>query len=198
MKKIMYLGAMLVLTMCVSNAFAQDAMPPETKSTTSMKKNADSKFMMTAATSGMNEVALSNTAVSKSTNEEVKQFAQKMIDDHTAAGDELKTLASGKSVMLPAEADAKHMAANTKLQTLSGNDFDMEYIKWMVKDHEKAVALFTKESTGGKDEEAKAWAAKTLPTLQGHLDMAKSMMAKMSGMKSDSKMTDKKMDGMNH
>ena len=191
MKKMIYLGAVLVLTMCVSNGFAQDTT---TNSNNTMKsdkmsssKNPDSKFMMMLATGGMNEIGLSQTALSKSTNDEVKQYAQKMIDDHTAVGDELKTLAASKNVTLPMEMDAKHKAMNDKLSAMSGMEFDMMYLKAMVKDHEKTVALLQKESNGGKDAEAKAFAAKTLPAVQGHLDMAKQMMSKMSSMKSDAK-----------
>lgn len=170
------------------SAFAQDTTTTTTPKTDdkmmmSGKKNPDSKFMMTLATGGMNEITLSQTALAKSTNEEVKTFAQKMVDDHTAAGDELKALAATKNVMLPMEPDSKHKAINTKLQTMTGSGFDMEYVKTMVKDHEATVALLQKESTNGKDAEAKAFAAKLLPTVQGHLDMAKTMMNGMSGKK---------------
>lgn len=254
MKKLTYLCMVMVLTVCVSNTFAQDTtaptpqmtptpqatpMPevttpdptqptttttrpttttqpetmqpemtkPETTKTDakmnaktddkmmSGKKNPDSKFMMTLATGGMNEIGLSQTAVSKSTNEEVKKYAQMMIDDHTKAGEELKTLAASKSVMLPMEMDAKHKAMNEKLSAMSGSDFDKEYVKAMVKDHEKTVALLQKEADKGKDAEAKAFAAQLLPTVQGHLEMAKTMMTGMSGTKAETK-TETKMNGM--
>lgn len=189
LKKMFCLGA---VTLAFSmSALAQDsttnasgAMKTQDSMKMSGKKNPDSKFMMTLATGGMNEITLSQTAVSKSANEEVKSYAQKMIDDHTMAGEELKTLAASKNVSLPMEADAKHMAMKTKLEAMSGDKFDMEYLKAMVKDHEKTVALLQKESTGGKDEEAKAFAAKMLPTVQEHLDMARTMMTSMSGKKS--------------
>lgn len=193
LKKMFYFGAIaVVFTM---SAFAQDTMNSDSsmksdKKMMSGKKNPDSKFMMTLATGGMNEITLSQTAVSKSTNDEVKSYAQKMIDDHTMAGDELKTLAASKNVSLPMEADSKHMSMNTKLQGMSGSSFDMEYIKAMVKDHEATVALLQKESSSGKDAEAKAFAAKLLPTVQGHLDMARTMMSGMSG-KKDMKMMEK-------
>lgn len=151
------------------------------------KKSPDSKFMMTLAIGGMNEITLSQTALAKSSNEEVKTFAQQMIDDHTKAGDELKALAATKNVSLPMQPDSKHQAINTKLQGMTDSKLDMEYIKTMVKDHEATVALLRKESNSGKDPEAKAFAAKLLPTVQGHLDMAKSMMNGMSG-KKDMKM----------
>lgn len=184
MKKTFYLGAALAMALTAgSGAMAQDTNmnSSNNKMQTSMNKNADSKFMMMLATGGMNEIGLSQTALSKSTNDEVKQFAQKMIDDHTAAGDELKSLAATKMVSLPMQMDSKHMEMNTKLSAMSGMDFDMMYIKTMVKDHEKTVSMLQKEANSGKDADAKALAAKLLPTVQGHLDMARSMMMKMSG-----------------
>lgn len=180
-----YLGAFLVLTMCVLNGFAQDMMKSDSK----MKPNPDSKFMMMLATGGMNEIGLSQTALSKSTNDDVKQFAQKMVDDHTAAGDELKSLAMSKSVTLPMEMDAKHKAMNSKLMGMSGSAFDAAYIKGLVSDHEKTVAMLQKEASSGKDADAKALAAKLLPTVQGHLDMARNLMSKMMNSKSDGKMS---------
>ena len=180
MKKLIYLCCLIALTFGVSAVRAQDTTTGNTN-TSSTKKNPDSKFMMTLATGGMNEIGLSNTALSKSTNDNVKQFAQKMVDDHTQAGNDLKSLASSKNVTLPMDMDAKHKSENAKLSSLSGSAFDMEYMKTMVKDHEMTVALLQKESTGGKDPDAKALAAKLLPIVQGHLDMAKSMMSQMSG-----------------
>lgn len=193
MKKFMYLAAILVLTMCASNGFAQNTTNSEGKMQMSGKKSSDSKFMMMAATSDMNEIGLSQQALSKSANEEVKRMAQQMIDDHTKSSDELKPIAMSKNVMLPTEMDSKHKSAMEKMSSMSGMEFDMAYVKMMVKDHEKAVSMFQKESETGKDAEAKAFAAKTLPVLQGHLEMARKMMAMMSG---DKKMDSNKMSGM--
>ena len=199
MKKIILYGALLSLTLFVTSGLAQDDTMnsgSKTMKSDSKKSNADSKFMMMAATSGMNEIGLSNQALTKSSNDDVKQFAQKMIDDHTAAGDELKTLAADKNVALPSEMDAKHKAEMQKMSAATGNAFDMQYIKTMVADHEQAVAMFQKEADNGKDADAKAFAAKTLPTLKEHLEMAKSLMSKMSGGKMDKKMNNKN-SGMN-
>ena len=183
MKKTILLGTMLVLSIGVTGVMAQDNMGSSDKMSMKMKANADSKFMMTLATGGMNEIGLSQTALSKSTNDDVKQYAQKMIDDHTMAGDELKSLAESKNVTLPMAMDSKHMALNQKLSAMSGSSFDMDYLKAMVSDHEKTVALLQKEASSGKDADAKAFASKLLPTVQGHLEMAKSMMSSMSGKK---------------
>lgn len=195
MKKMFYLSAVLSLAMGVTAASvsAQNTTTStNTMTKTEMKANPDSKFMMMLATGGMNEIGLSQTALSKTTNDDVKQFAQKMVDDHTAAGEELKSLASTKGVTLPMAMDAKHMEVNTKLSAMSGMDFDMLYMKTMVKDHEKTVSMLQKEANSGKDADAKALAAKLLPTVQGHLDMARGMVSKMSG----KPMKDGKMSGM--
>ncbi len=200
MKKMIYTGVILALMMCVSNGFAQNTtnsnnntQNSNSNTQTSGKKNSDSKFMMAAATSDMNEIGLSQQALSKSTNEEVKKLAQMMIDDHTKSSEELKPIAASKGVTLPAEMDSKHKSAMEKMSAMSGMEFDMAYVKMMVKDHEKAVALHQKEANSGKDAEAKAFAAKTLPVVQMHLDMSRSMMTKMSG---DNKTANNKMNGM--
>lgn len=203
MKKMIYLGVVLASTAFASTGLAQDTntsggmMKSDDKMMMSGKKNADSKFMMAAATSDMNEIGLSNVALQKSQNEEVKKMAQMMIDDHTKSSEELKPLAMSKGVMLPASMDAKHQAMSTKMSNMSGMAFDMMYVKAMVDDHKKAVALFQKESTNGKDAEAKAFAIKTLPVIQGHLTMAQSMMTMMKGgMKNGDTMSGGKMSGM--
>ncbi len=174
MKKVMYLGLIVAFAALTSTVFAQDMMKPDNKM--SSKNSADSKFMMMAATGGQNEISLSEQALSKSSNEDVKKYAQTMIDDHTKAGDELKEVTMSKNVTLPTEPDAKHKAAAAKMSAMSGDAFDKEYIKMMVKDHEKTVAMFQKEINSGKDADAKAFAEKTLPVIQGHLEMARSMM----------------------
>jgi putative membrane protein len=68
-----------------------------------------------------------------------------------------------------------------KLSKMKGAAFDRAYMAHMVTAHQQAVALFQKETSGGKDPEAKAWAAKILPTLQEHLKMARGLNAKVAG-----------------
>lgn len=141
---------------------------------TAQAANQDS-FWAEAARGGMAEVALSNIALEKTQNEQVRQFAQQMVTDHTAVNTELMSLAASKSETLPTDMDPKATAAATKLNGLTGSAFDREYLKTMVKDHEKAVKLYERQSERGTDADAKAFAAKTLPALQGHLQMARSM-----------------------
>ena len=135
---------------------------------------ADSAFAMKAAQGGMAEVKLGQLATEKGSSQTVKDFGQKMVDDHGKANNELKQLASQKSWTLPTDISAKDQATYDRLSKLSGAQFDKEYMADMVKDHKADVAEFQREADRGTDPDLKAWAAKTLPTLQQHLSMAQS------------------------
>ena len=161
-----------------------------------MLSSGDRKFMMTAAQGGMAEVEMARVALERASSEEVKAYAQRMIDDHTKANEELMGIAQAKGVTLPAGPDAKHMAMLTKMRALSGAAFDREYVMMAGrKDHEKMEKLFRDESTKGKDADVKAFAAKTLPVVREHLSMARMLNDKMMGMKMNSNSGN--MGGMN-
>ncbi|HUR35680.1 MAG TPA: DUF4142 domain-containing protein [Vicinamibacterales bacterium] len=133
---------------------------------------ADHAFVMDAAMGSAAEVELGNLAADKAQGEAVKDFAKRMVADHGRASDELKTLAQTRNLSLPADVGARHKATKDRLSRLSGAAFDRAYMQQMVADHRKDVLAFQKESKTGKDGDVKAWAAKTLPTLQEHLKMA--------------------------
>ncbi len=141
----------------------------------------DHDFIMDAAMGGMMEVELGRVAAQKGMSDAVKQFGQRMVDDHSQANSELMSLASSKGITLPTELDAKHRAQVTKFSTMSGAELDREYTKMMVSDHRKDVSEFEKESTRGTDADLKAFASKTLPTLQEHLRMAEALPGAKSG-----------------
>ena len=142
---------------------------------------ADKTFMMKAARGGMAEVELGRLATEKASSADVKQFGQRMVDDHGKANDELKGLASQKNVTLPADLDAKHKATRDRLSKLSGAAFDKAYMADMVADHNADVAEFARVSKRAKDADVKAFAAKTLPTLQEHQRLAKEVAGKVGG-----------------
>ena len=139
----------------------------------------DLAFMNDAAPGGMAEVELGKMAASKAQNAEVKAFGQKMVEDHSKAGEELKQLAAQKKVMLPPDVLPAHKQLMEKLSKLSGADFDKEYVAAMVEAHEKDVAAFENVSKTAADADVKAFATKTLPTLKMHLEMIKAMAGKM-------------------
>lgn len=139
----------------------------------------DLAFMNDAAPGGMAEVELGKLAASKTQNAEVKAFAQKMVEDHSKAGEELKSLATQKKVTLPPDVMPTHKELMDKLSKLSGADFDKGYVQAMVEAHEKDVAAFENVSKTAADTDVKAFATKTLPTLKMHLEMIKGMAGKM-------------------
>jgi putative membrane protein len=126
-------------------------------------------------------------AQQKASSDQVKQFGARMVDDHSKANDELKQIASAKGITLPTDLDAKHKAKMDKMQKLSGAQFDRAYMDDMLSDHKHDVADFKKEASSGKDSELKAFAAKTLPTLEDHLKMAQSTHAAVKGSKTASR-----------
>jgi len=124
---------------------------------------------------GLHEVALGKLAVEKGSSDAVKQFGQKMIDDHVKANDELKQIAAGGGVNLPDALDSKHQSRVDKVAKLSGAEFDKAYIKDQLKYHQQNVKEFQQEAQYGSVAEVKNLASKALPTLQQHLELAKDL-----------------------
>jgi len=137
--------------------------------------DSDRQFLMQAASSGMAEVQLGQLATQRAASAEVKQFGQRMVNDHSKANKELMALAQAKNIAVTKELDQKHQAIADKLSTLQGAAFDHAYMAGQVADHEQAVTLFTTAAEDSHDTEVKAFAAKTLPTLQEHLHLARQL-----------------------
>lgn len=135
----------------------------------------DHKFVMEAAMGGLMEVELGRLAAQRGMSDVVKQFGQRMVDDHSKANQELMTLASTKGMTLPTALDDKHQKDVAKLSAMSGAEFDRAYARHMLKDHEKDVKDFERQSTRGGDPDIRAFATKTLPTLQEHLQMVRTL-----------------------
>jgi putative membrane protein len=165
----------------------QQQMPAQNQSTQTdagsdkMAKSSDAKFAMKAAQGGMAEVQLGQLAAQKASNPDVKAFGQQMVDDHSKANDELKSVAAKENMTLPSTLDAKDQALMTKLQGMSGADFDRTYVKAMVKDHQEDVKEFQKEADKGKDPQIKNFASQTLPVLQQHLSKIQSIQSNLGG-----------------
>ena len=132
--------------------------------------SSDSDFLKKAAKGNLTEIELGRLAARKAVNPEVKQFANRMIRDHSKAYQELKTLAASKGVDIPKSASLSEDASAAHLKMLSGKSFDEAYVKMMVEDHKEDVADFQQESQSATDPDVKNFASKTLPVLQSHLD----------------------------
>jgi putative membrane protein len=143
---------------------------------------ADRQFVLEAAAGGMAEVELGRLAASKGTDPDVKAFGQRMVDDHSKANDKLKAIATEEGVTLPTALKGEMKAMHAKLSKASGAAFDKMYMSHMVKDHQKDVKEFEKESSSGKDMDVKQFATDTLPTLREHLQMAQTTATKVGAM----------------
>lgn len=136
----------------------------------------DKTFMMKAADAGSTEIAASKIASTKSVAPAVKTFADTMVTEHTKVADELKTLATSKSVTLSDTPSKAHESEIKKLDGLDGKKFDKEYAKKIgVAAHKDTVKLFKEASTKASDPDVKAFAVKTLPGLEHHLQMAEEL-----------------------
>jgi putative membrane protein len=177
----------------LSWAVAQKTRTPNSKS---MLNKADRTFVTKAANGGMFEVESSQLALKQASSDGVKQFAQRMVDDHAKANDELKQIAQSKGITLPAETDSYHKGVLNKLSNLHGAAFDRTYIKAQREAHKAAVSLFRSEAGKGAEADFKSFASKTLPTLEEHSRMALALSG--TGSKGMEKMKSGKMTGNGH
>ena len=152
--------------------------------TGAMVSRDDSKIMTDLAHANIAEIETGKLALEKSQNEQVRKFAQHMIDEHTSALKELQTLALAKGVTLPDGTDLKHKTMATALKVMSGNSFDTQYMKRAgVGDHQQTIELLQKTQKNAKDPELKATATKMLPTVREHLKRAQEDVVAVSAKK---------------
>ena len=159
-------------------AFGQTQTPPPRSGApagNTQSANPDRSFAQQAAAAGAAEVEAGKLAGDRASGEQVKSFARTMVNDHTAANDQLESIARGKGITLSKTPDKAHQDEMKKLSGMNGAAFDRAYVEGQLADHREAVALFERESRSGKDPELKRFAADTLPKLQGHLSMAENL-----------------------
>jgi putative membrane protein len=146
---------------------AAEAQTTPTLSTT------DTTFINMAAIAGNEEVIAGQFAQTRAASPAVRRFATRMVTDHTAIDQDLMALAQSKGITPTTAPDQARVDMMAQLQKLRGHAFDRTYMTGQVADHEAAVSLFQNEAQNGTDPAIKAFAAKELPTLQSHLEMAR-------------------------
>jgi putative membrane protein len=165
----LYAAAFLAVALVVSGS-AQAAPSAET-------------FVKKAAVANLFEIQSSQLALQKSQNKQVKNFAQMMIDDHTKAGDQLKSTLSAANIdssTVPTTLDAKHEKIEDKLNSAPAGKFDKDYIKAQSQAHIETIVLFKSYADNGDNAALKSFALQTLPTLEKHKGEVDALMA--SGM----------------
>jgi putative membrane protein len=150
------------------------AKPDSTKTAQGTVDDRTHTFINDAALGGMAEVEISKLAKDRALNPRVQHFAEMMINDHSAANNDLKTIAREKNVTLP-DNFGKHQEHLEDLSKKNGAAFDKAYMKMMVNDHKDVVEAFEKCAESGTDPDVKTFASQKLPTLRMHLDSAKAI-----------------------
>jgi putative membrane protein len=136
-------------------------------------------FATQAATIGKAEIELGQLAIQQTQNPRVREYAQRMVNDHQTADARLQQIAGDEKLELPQSLDAEHLALKAKLSELEGAAFDREYAKAMAKEHDRAVALFESASQAPHmTAQLKEFAAATLPMLKQHMEMAHALHSK--------------------
>lgn len=138
----------------------------------------DRKLVTELAQANLAEIEAGRIAQGKTQNEQVRNFAQQMIDDHTKALQDLQQLAQAKGVTLPAETDSKHKKMAQRLSALSGDEFDRRYIAQSgVGDHKKTHSLLQRIESRAADPDIKALAGKLIPVVDQHLNTVQQLSA---------------------
>jgi putative membrane protein len=159
--------------LCCAPAFAQHHHAAGAAATMS-----DQQFINMAAQTDMLEAHLGQLAANQASRQEVKDYAQMLVSDHTADYQQLGTLAGKDGLTVPNGLDADHYKMVVPFEKLNGAAFDARYIREMIEGHTKAIAVYTKEAADAQSPDVKAYASATLPTLQKHLEGAKNLLKK--------------------
>jgi putative membrane protein len=167
------LAGVAVVALMVPAARAQDTQQPQVESDQMQVAEEDQNFVNEAAQGGLVEVRLGELAQQQAKSPEVKDFGQRMVEDHGQANDKLKEMSEQKGIELPQDLSEDGQAIYEELQQKSGAEFDEAYMDEMVSDHEGDVAAFEDYVENAKDAELRSFAEETLPTLKEHLELAK-------------------------
>lgn len=153
----------------------------EQASGTAQLRNNERQFLMDASQDSLLEIELGKLAQERGSSPDVKEYGERMVEEHSKALDKAKSTASGVNVTIPEDLQAKHKTTVDRFSKMSGEEFDRAYMQHMVRDHKKAVNLFERTSKNARNEEVKNYASEALPTLRDHLEQAQKLHMQVSG-----------------
>ena len=163
---------MIIALIAVAGIFTAGCQSMGGGDKSSALSKSDQKFLTASAQDSISEVAVSEMAVKKATNPQVKAFAQRMVADHTAMNDEMKSMARQKGVSIPKRPDEQHAQQSAALSAMNGAEFDKAYMAAQVADHSKTVAKFEDQAKSAKDPEVRAFASRHAGMMRQHLNEA--------------------------
>lgn len=151
---------------------------PETTQAQTQISQLDRVYITEAAQAGMAEIAMANLALQKSQDDKVKQYAQQMIKDYTPVNQELMQLATQKAITPPTDMGIKYQALITQLSKLSDANFDQAYVNEAgINRNMEGLILNSRLLQLGQDTELKAFAAKSIPLIEAHLQLVEKLFA---------------------
>ena len=167
--------ALCSLTACSRDRGVEAARDDQTPSVTP----AEQDFMMKVAQGQMGEIEIARFAFKKSTNNDVKDYANMIERDHTSALNTLATLMKDKNVSQQKGLTPDAQQAISTLNGLTGPEFDREFINVMVTDHQKVLGMFRDQQATVQDTQLKDYVEEMIPTLEMHLDKAQQLQSKL-------------------
>ena len=175
------LTLLLGTTSCKNDAKTEDTKEiaedqNEAKFEDNDNKEDDSEFLVAAAETDLMQIEIGKLAMSRSTDNNVKEFAKTLVADHTKSAEQMKPFAQRLNVTLPMSITEKGKENYNDLNDKkTAKDFDEKFAELMVKGHDDAVSKMEKAAENANDPEVKAWAAGMVPTLKAHLEHAKTL-----------------------
>jgi putative membrane protein len=166
----------------ISSPSPTTTMEPTTSPTVSPAAtltSADQNFLMNAARGNLFEVRMGNLAMQKASSNEVKEFGQRIVTDHSQAEQKLDQMATAMNFTLPHEVSPEQQSEINHVEKASGKDFDREFMKMMVIDHMRDISAFERAASEATNAAVKQFAAQTLPTLKEHAKLAREVAAKV-------------------
>jgi putative membrane protein len=155
---------------------AHPAPPPQQQA-----NNTDRLFVLLVGAGGLGEVEAARLADARAASPGVKQFAQRMAQDHGRANTRLADMARRAGLTLPSEPGPDEKAMQNQLQPLRGRNFDIAYLRGQLVDHQKTVQLLEWEIGQGQHAELQRYAMETLPTVMEHLGLVQALLADTTG-----------------
>jgi putative membrane protein len=144
----------------------------------------DRLFAREIAIGGRAEVEDSRLAMDKISASAPRKFAERMVQDHSKANDQLASLAKADDIALPDSLDPETRAMNQRLRDLSGTAFEQAYVDGQIADHQKTAQLLEWEIDSGKNPQLKQFAVENLPAVFQHLQMAQDLKAQLTAVAS--------------
>ena len=154
-----------------------DERPAEDPNAPGAAVTPDANFVNSALADGTFEIQMSQRLIADKADGDLRRFAEQMVKDHTAVGDELRTLAKKQGMNVSDRLNREQTGILGRAEKRTGKELRDLYTTSTVKGHQTAVALFRTAAQSAERPDLKAFAAKTLPTLEMHLRMAQDLKA---------------------